>query len=221
LNDSNRQDALKPYVQGVLRKFKADDRVLAWDLFNEPDNANFTSYGPKSKTPDLDYKTKSKRAAELLQKAFRWAREVDPSQPLTVGVWTGAGWVENPKGVALLSLQHSDVISFHSYSGPEPTRKIVQRLARYGGPLICTEYMARSAGSTFETILPIFAEHRVGAINWGLVAGKSNTIYPWKSWQKPFSDEPEPWFHDVFHQDGQAYRAEETELIKKIVSKTK
>jgi hypothetical protein len=221
LNDSDRQDELKPYVQGVLRRFKDDKRVLAWDLFNEPDNTNLVSYGPKSETPDLDYQTKSKRAGELVEKSFRWARQVDPSQPLTVGVWTGAGWAKNPKRIALLSLQHSDVISFHSYSGPEQTRKIVQRLARYGRPLICTEYMARSAGSTFETILPIFAEHRVGAINWGLVSGKSNTIYPWKSWQKPFSAEPEPWFHDVFRQDGQPYSQAETDFIKNTVSQTK
>jgi hypothetical protein len=221
LNDSDRQDTLKPYVQGVLGRFKDDERVLAWDLFNEPDNANFVSYGPRSETPDLNYNTKSKRAAELIQKTFEWSREIDPAQPLTVGVWSGAGWAEKPSGVALLSLQHSDVISFHSYSRSEPTRKIVERLARYGRPLICTEYMARSAGSNFESILPIFAKHKVGAISWGLVQGRSNTIYPWKSWNEPFAAEPEPWFHDIFRQDGTPYRQQETEFIKNTVSSTK
>jgi hypothetical protein len=219
LDDPQRQDELKPYVQSVLRRFKDDKRVLAWDLFNEPENTNQSSYGPTSAHPDLDQATKEKRAIELTKKTFQWARQVNPTQPLTVGVWTGAGWSDNPHGMALLSLRNSDVISFHSYGGPEQTRKIVERLAKFGRPLICTEYMARSAGSTFKEILPIFKEHRVAAINWGLVAGRSNTIYPWSSWKKPFNSEPDPWFHDIFRKDGTPYRKSEVDFIMGSISK--
>jgi hypothetical protein len=40
---------------------------------------------------------------------------------------------------------------------------------------ICTEYIARGAGSTFDTILPIAKKYRVAAINWGFVAGKTHS----------------------------------------------
>ena len=76
--------------------------------------------------------------------------------------------------------------------------------------------MARSAGSTFENTLPIARKHRVGAINWGLVKGKTQTIYPWDSWQKPYEHEPTPWFHDIFRSDGRPYDPQETALIRQM-----
>ena len=73
-------------------------------------------------------------------------------------------------------------------------------------------------GSTFETILPIAKQHHVAAINWGFVAGKTQTYLPWDSWQKPYTDrEPEVWFHDIFQKDGTPYRPEEVAFIREIV----
>ena len=57
----------------------------------------------------------------------------------------------------------------------------------------------------------------MAAINWGLVDGKSQTIYPWDSWTKQYAGEPALWFHDIFRRDGSAYRPEETAYIKDIV----
>jgi hypothetical protein len=92
-------------------------------------------------------------------------------------------------------------------------------LEQFHRPLLCTEYMARGAGSTFDTILPIAHRYRVGAINWGLVAGKSQTYLPWDSWQRPYvSDQPAIWFHDVFHADGTPYRQREVEIIRSLTS---
>ena len=54
-----------------------------WDLFNEPENDNSSSY------PELELTDKYDRAFDLLKAAFKWAREVDPDQPLTAGVWRG------------------------------------------------------------------------------------------------------------------------------------
>jgi hypothetical protein len=65
--------------------------------------------------------------------------------------------------------------------------------------------------------LPIFKEHKVAAINWGFVSGKSNTIFPWGS--KLGSPEPVIWFHDIFRKDGTPFDAKETDFIKKINSK--
>ena len=93
-------------------------------------------------------------------------------------------------------------------------------LKKYNRPVICTEFMARSVGSTFDTILPIAREEHVGAINWGLVAGKTQTNLPWESWQHPYvHDEPPVWFHEVLRPDGTPYRRAEADLIRRLTGK--
>jgi hypothetical protein len=212
LADPKKQDALKPYVVDVIKRYANDERVLAWDLFNEPDNDNANSYGP------LELKNKDEVAARLVRLCFEWAREVGPSQPLTVGVWRGAPWdhLERQKLVHRAALELSDVISFHDYGKPEAIKARISQLRKYGRPLICTEFMARGNGSTFEAILPILKQEKVGAICWGLVEGKTNTKYPWHTWQMPIIGEPEPWHHEIFRADGTPYREEEVRLIKSL-----
>ncbi len=219
LEDSEKQDDLKPYVQAVISRYKNDKRVLIWDLFNEPDNSNAGNYGGGSEQPDLPQPDKRKRALELMEKAYRWAREVNPSQPLTTGVWGKPTWLDKPNDISAFSLEHADVISFHSYSGPDQTAEIVNKLKDYERPVFCTEYMARNGGSTFQKILPILHENRVAAYNWGLFNGKSQTIYPWDSWKKNYMGEPDPWFHDVFRENGEPYDPKETRLIASLASR--
>ncbi|WP_198953771.1 sulfatase-like hydrolase/transferase [Rhodopirellula sp. MGV] len=213
LVDSSKQDELKPYVQAVLKRYKDDDRVLIWDLFNEPDNPNFNAYGGGGAKLELDQPEKTKHALELVEKTFAWAREINPSQPLTVGVWRGS-YLTDPTDYQKACIENSDVISFHSYDPPARTTEIVEGLAKLGRPLVCTEYMARGNDSTFEGILPILHRHRVAAYNWGFVNGRSQTIYPWDSWKKAYTEEPDPWFHDIFQTDGTPYRPKETRLIR-------
>jgi hypothetical protein len=80
--------------------------------------------------------------------------------------------------------------------------------------------MARPQGSTFEGILPVAKKYKVAAINWGLVAGKTQTYLPWDSWQHPYTDrQPPVWFHEVFKDDGKPYKKEETDFIKNITAR--
>jgi hypothetical protein len=218
LDDPEKQDSLKSYVQAVVRRFHDDRRVLAWDLFNEPENGNLGSFGPDSRHPELPPERKQQRALELLAKTFSWVRQIDPSQPLTAGVWSGPDSLRAPTAIERLSLLQSDVISFHSYHGPTETRRIVEHLKTMGRPVLCTEYLARGRNSTFENILPLFHEHRVAAYNWGLVDGKSQTIYPWDSWQTPYTQEPDPWHHDIFRRNGKPYAPREIRLIRQLTS---
>ena len=142
LADPARHDALKPYVAGVVGRFRADRRVHAWDLFNEPDNTNRSSYGR------LEPAGKPELSLALLKKTFAWARAVDPSQPLTAGVWQGS--LADPDKLSPINrymLTQSDVISFHNYRPLAELKKDVEALKRYGRPLLCTEYMARPVGS--------------------------------------------------------------------------
>ncbi|WP_299556337.1 family 43 glycosylhydrolase [Seonamhaeicola sp.] len=219
LEDSKKQDGLKDYVQAVVSRYRNDKRVLIWDLFNEPDNGNAGNFGGDSEEPDLEGDEKRKRALELLEKTFKWVREINPIQPLTAGVWGKPTWIDNPDDIETLSLQESDVISFHSYKDSESTSKMIKSLQKYNRPIFCTEYMARSAGSTFEGIMPVFYDNRVAAINWGLFSGKSQTIYPWSSWKTKFDKEPELWFHDVFRENGEPFNENEIKLIQEFSSR--
>ena len=212
LADNKKQDALKPYVTDVIKRYGQDNRVLIWDLFNEPDNPNANSYGP------LELKNKDEAAERLVRLSFQWAREVGPSQPLTVGVWRGPEWDQEDKLnlVHKAALELSDVVSFHNYDGPDVLNARIAQLRKTGRPLICTEWLARANGSTVEAILPIFKKERIAAYNWGLVDGKTNTKYPWPTWQMPELGEPDPWHHELFHTDGKAYREDEVALFRSL-----
>lgn len=207
------QPRLQAYVVGVVGAFADDPRVLAWDIWNEPDNGG----------GDLasDVPAKIKRVDELLPAAFTWARSAHPSQPLTSGVWRG-DWNHPDKEseTTKIQLAESDVLSFHSYDWPETFEARIVSLQPLGRPLICTEYMARGNGSTFDSTLPIAKKYNVAAINWGLVAGRTQTWLPWDSWQRPYVNiEPTLWFHEVFRADGTPYREREVELLRQYTTR--
>jgi hypothetical protein len=214
LGDSLRHDELKNYIKGVVNHFANDKRVIAWDLYNEPDNV-----ATQPGRVDLEVKNKYSFSYALLKKTVKWAREVNPSQPLTMGLWKGEvshwGILDSLRPLERFMIENSDIISFHAYEGdPEIVSKKIELLKGYNRPLVCTEYMARTNGSTFEKILPILKENQVGAINWGFVAGKSNTIYPWSSWNESFDSVPKTWFHDVYLPDKTPFSDKEIEFIK-------
>ncbi len=215
LADRANYPKLKAYVQGVLRAFGKDERILGWDLWNEPDNA-YGGAGPDSP----EGKEKLRLVAALLPQVFEWAREANPSQPLTSGVWIRDDWSKPEKltPVERVQLLQSDIITFHVYDWPEVLERKIRQLQTYGRPIICTEYLARSAGSTFDSSLPIGRKYNVGMINWGLVSGKTQTIYPWDSIGRPYTSPPVAWFHDVFHPDGRPYRQAEADQIKALAS---
>ncbi len=213
LGDSLRHDELKNYIKGVISHFAEDKRVVAWDLYNEPDNvANQPGYA------ELELKDKYTYTFALLKKVVRWAREVNPSQPLTIGIWKGdhSLW-GNPQALRPLErfmIENSDVISFHSYDNLQVTTEKVEELKKYNRPIICTEYLARGNGSTFEDILPMFKENEIHAVNWGFVSGKTNTIFPWSSWSKTFDSMPKVWHHDIYRTDKNPFSEEEIALLK-------
>jgi hypothetical protein len=204
-------DELKPYAQGVIGHFRDDKRFAFWDVYNEPSNLNGNSY-QKEEPPN-----KQESALLLLKKTFAWVREMKPEQPLTSGVWDH--W-SNPGTTAAteitkIQLGESDIITFHDYGNVKHFERTFQDLRRYGRPLVCTEYTVRLTG-TFNPILGYFREQNVGALNWGLVSAKTQTIYPWDSWEKTCTNESPVWFHDIFHKDGAPYRPAEVEYIRSI-----
>ena len=216
LKDSTQYPRLERYVKGTVAAFANDDRVLMWDIWNEPDNTNNSSYGKVELPNKVDY------VLPLMVKSFEWARSVNPSQPLSSGVWAG-DWStpQTLKPIEKAQIEESDVITFHNYENAQEFEKRIKWLQQYDRPMICTEYMSRGNGSFFEGSLPVAKKYNVGAINWGLVDGKSQTIYPWDSWKKTYTREPDLWFHDIFRKDGTPYKQAEVDLIKKLTSEKK
>ena len=219
LGDLDRHDELESYIKGVISNFANDERVLVWDLYNEPDNV--TSHPTRKK---FEVVNKKKYSLELLKKVFKWAREINPSQPLTAGIWKGKienwGNLEKLPELDRFMLANSDVISFHAYD--KEVDQVIQKIKaikKHERPLLCTEYLARGIGNSFELLLPIFKKEKIAAINWGLVSGKTNTIYPWSSWIKKFTDEPKLWHHDIFRSNGEPFSDLEINFIKNIISK--
>jgi hypothetical protein len=214
LKDPSRHAELEPYIKGIIGHFKDDRRIDGWDMFNEPDNTNNSSY------KQYEPANKAELALGLLKKSYAWAREANPSQPITSGVWIGT-WPDPAKLSAMehFQLEQSDIISFHNYARLPELKQAVQNLKRYHRPILCTEYMARPAGSTFDPNLGYLKEEKVGAYNWGFVSGKTQTIYPWDSWQKAYTAEPPLWFHDIFRADGKPYDPKEVAYIRRVTGK--
>jgi len=182
---------LEKYVLDIISTFANDARILLWDLYNEPGN-----------------RLNGSKSLPLVEAVFNWARLVRPSQPLSVGVWF------KNKELNDFQLGASDIITFHNYNTAANLEHQIAELKKLGRPLICTEWMARTRSSLVQTNLPVFARERVGCLNWGLVAGKTNTIYPWLTilndiipmkWFRKSVSEPKVWFHDLFHADGTPY----------------
>lgn len=218
LDDPAQVPRLKAYVQGVVGAFAKDDRILGWDVWNEPGSDQTDNY-PRT---EMKNEKKVRLVAALLPQVFEWAREVNPTQPLTSGVYevdTSAD--ENAlEEIEKIQVRESDVITFHNYSWPESFKTEVAWLRRFHRPVLCTEYMARSVGSTFDGVLPVAKEERVAAINWGFVAGKTQTYYPWESWDHPYiRSQPPVWFHEVLRSDGTPYRQAEVDLIRRLTGK--
>ncbi len=210
LGDPRYIPVMRDYVTSVMTQFRNDDRVLGWDLWNEPDN-------PARQYRNVERSDKEQLVANLLPQVFRWARAVDASQPLTSGVWRGDwGQPQGRSAISDIQLANADVITFHSYAEPAGFESRINELTPLGRPILCTEYMARPRGSTVESILPVAKRHNVGAINWGLVAGKTQTYFPWESWDHPYTSVPKVWFHDLIRPEGRPFQDIEALTVRKL-----
>lgn len=213
--DPVQEPRLKAYVQDIVKTFAEDPRVLLWDIYNEMGNT-FLTIGtlsgyirwPKMAARAFRHLFRPLPTLPLLLKTAQWIREINPSQPITAGIWFAGKSLKNQL------IEVSDVISFHNYFKAKSLENQIIRLQKFGRPVLCTEYMSRTSGSLFETHLPVMKKYKVAAYNWGLVNGKTQTIYTWED--KPGGPEPKLWFHDVFRVDGTPFSQQEVDFIRKI-----
>jgi hypothetical protein len=186
--------ALERYVSDLVGAFGHDARVVAWDLYNEPGNSRMGA-----------------QSQPLVEAAFAWVRARQPAQPLTVGAWAD---LHAPFSRRMMEL--SDVVSFHGYDGRAGIEAKLKICVDYGRPVLCTEWLRRQTGNTFAALLPLFHDRKIGCWNWGLVAGRAQTYFPWGSPRN--APEPKIWQHDLFHPDGRPYDPAEVEFIRRITA---
>jgi hypothetical protein len=216
LMDNSQWGRLEAYVRDIVTHFAKDPRILAWDVYNELGNIFMPSMSlPNDQRKAAmaacigDQPAQTSAALELLHAAFGWIREINPIHPLTTGSW----YDDHPINEQFYEL--SDVISFHNYEPATHLEGAIAKLRVYGRPIWCTEYLNRRKDCLFETNLPIFATQSIGAWNWGLVDGKTQTKYAWSD--LPDHGSPEPWFHDILRSDGEAYKNSEIDFIKLLI----
>ena len=192
---------LEPYVKDIVSTFRDDSRLWVWDLYNEPTNGVLLG---QLSVPVGDI------SIELAKKVFQWVREVNPSQPLTVGTWNDNDQL-NAMATGL-----SDIITFHNYEPPEKLTRRIEQIKRHGRPVICTEWLNRGAGSTVADCLPIFLREGVGVMHWGLVNGKTQTHLNWR--HLPGDPDPELAQHDLFRPDHSPYDVVELAYFKAAIA---
>ena len=109
--DPELRGRLKRYVQAVLKRYGDDDRVLMWDLYNEP-SGNWALRDEEKKV--LKTGPVGEACLPLLRDVYAWAREIDPGQPLTSCIYHGK--------VTEIALTWTDIVTFHNYQNAERPR---------------------------------------------------------------------------------------------------
>jgi hypothetical protein len=188
--DRSEWPQLERYVRDVVKAYNDDERVLFWDLFNRPGDGG----GAEATLP-------------LLGQMFNWVREEGPDQPVAVAMWQEASdamnrWV----------LDRSDLVTFQSFEDARQVEATLERLSVHQRPVVCTDWLMRQAGSTFEEVLPLYSANRVGWFSRGLVNGKSQQWI--QSVPHASAEKRGVWQHDVFRSNGEAYDDREVEWIR-------
>ncbi len=194
------------WVREIITRYKDDERVCMWDLYNEPGNAR-----------------REMVTERHLRKFFEIARGINPIQPLTACVWrcpTERG-KEIPE-IERIAADLSDIISYHNYGTYETNIRIIKRLKEYGRPIINTEWLGRCLHNTVEEMFPLFYLEKIGCWNWGFVAGKNQTYEPWNGTWERYARNPNldvdftKWFHDLYRPSLHPYNPHEIELIRRF-----
>ena len=203
VNNPEKWPVIERYLKQVMKRYRNDPRILAWCLYNEPEH------------------TDGFNTLSFIKEVYRWAREVNPSQPLTSPMCALPDARSYNKPISDFICANSDIISFHCYDDIDRTRQFVDYALQFGRPVLCSEWMARTRGSDYPSILPLFKEKKIGSFSYGLVNGKQQCQYPWNKMVDgkpvPFTEEPELWFHDLFRPDHSPYDAEEIRFIKEYL----
>ena len=190
-----------------LTKYAHDRRILFWNLWNEP-GAN----------------GRGRISPPHIRRLFELAWRIDPDQPLTADIWTNEGNWTN--GVAeAVGAELNDIVSYHTYQPISRQISYAQKLkARFGRPMVNTEWLARTFNCTVQEVYPFFAQNRIGCTMWGYVNGKYQTHEPWEYTWRQLEDNPDlmhhfkftKWFHDLYRPSLRPYDPYEVAIIRHV-----
>ena len=209
-DDRDTWPKVEEFIREIVGKYAKDERILIWDIWNEPGNCN-----------------RSTMSLPLMERCFRWAREMDPIQPLCAGPCGLGGkfpyeYLMNPYPLAPMeekAVELSDIMNFHFYGDYAHTVKYIEHLKGYGLPMVCTEWLHRPFRSNIETHLPLFAEENIGSYFFGFVNGKRQYNQPWENIRRMPDIDLTCWMHDIYYNDGRPYEPRELDVIKKVTGK--
>jgi len=193
-------------VREIITKYKDDERIVIWDLYNEVGAGRREMVSQKH-----------------LRKFFEIAWEIDPVQPLTACVWRcPERRTQDYRPIEKIAAELSDIISYHSYQSYESNVRVIRRLKEFGRPIINTEWLGRCLHNTVQQMFPLFYLEKIGCWNWGFVAGKYQTYEPWNGVWEQYEQNPDmdvdftKWFHDLYRPSLHPYDPKEIELIQRF-----
>ena len=193
------------WVREIVSKYKNDERIVMWDVFNEPGNTK-----------------RGNLSLPHMEKFFEIIREIDPIQPLTAAIWSGGKNIEELPEIEKWALENSDIVSYHNYCPYADNIEVIAELKKLGRPIINTEWLNRSNHNTVEDMFPLFFLEKIGCYNWGFVAGKYQTYEPYNGIWDDYEKNPSmdfdftKWFHDLYRPSLHPYNPKEIELIKRF-----
>jgi len=174
--DKGNLEKFKPYVQEIVAKYRDDDRVLFWEIHNEP-------------APGDEYRDRLKRAG------YAWAKEIKPIQPVINCEKGPRGWAD---------CEVSDIVDAHQYlhnygpldylaeANPEKGTVITEAGARW-------KLRIRNFGDPCEMIHWLEGRRARGKstpgvyLCWELMVGNSNCRWHWRdSGHTRGAPDPEP-----------------------------
>ena len=203
-NEESADDYFK-MVREIVTLYKDDNRILMWDVFNEPGNSQ-----------------RSGITLPILKRMFEVVRGVNPSQPLTAAAWCCNKNCVFDMPEDVYCLENSDIITYHNYGKYEEHIRVIKYLKQFDRPLINTEWLARCTGNTVFDNFPLFYLENIGCYNWGFVAGKyqtfeaHNSLWDWYYREKNADIDLTKWFHDLYRPSYRPYDPKEIDLIKKF-----
>jgi hypothetical protein len=118
----------RAWLTQLVGNFAGDDRIMAWDIHNEPDHYKRWKEpgGPE------EILTWTGRMADLLH-------QIAPNHLVTVGVGQYETlWRPAPDGRRIID--YSDVISFHTYNAADTERQIYEIRSRTTRPILLEEF---------------------------------------------------------------------------------
>ena len=199
-------------IRRTVEKYKNDDRIFCWNIYNEPGIS-------------LD----GELAMSILTELFDLVRSLDPIQPLCSDIWhtTKDGVPATPE--ERLSLELSDIISYHCYGDYVKQVFEIHALQKYNRPIFQTEWLHRINHNTVQEVYPLFYITNVANYCWGFVVEKTQTNEPWDvMWEWLDNGDPKTanydftkWQHDLFRPNLRPYDPNEIALIKRFNDKAK